>query len=533
MVLLVTANSSLFYDANLQPETVEGDSCAVTELKNPYHILRELDSHHWLMFSVGFIAWVWDAFDFFTVSLTITEIATEFGVTNSEVSWGLTVTLMLRSVGAIIFGLFADRYGRKWPMIVNLVLFIVLELGSGFCQNLSQFLAVRSLYGIAMGGLFGPAAATAMEDLPYDARGIASGLFQQGYGTGYMLAAIFYRALVPTTKFGWRSLFWFGAGPPIFIILWRYCLPETRHFQVMKAERESRMLAEEDVSAGSNSIQKSRMSGLRAFWKDSSPGLKENWFLMAYLVVIMTGFNSCSHGSQDFYPTFLKDQVGKSPTQTTVIIVVGMLGTVIGGTLIGWISTFLGRRLTMIISCFFGAAILPAYILPRSNALIASSFWQQFFIGGVWGPIPIYLSELSPKPLRGLLVGLTYQLGNLASSASATIQAVIGEKFPLPDGPHGKKRFDYGKVMAIFMGAVWVFLLILLLLGPEMSQEERDEEELAAREIERRRREGKTLEEIGRGRALLTDVKVLKDEGDEGKELTIQHVAEVFAEKSV
>ncbi|EGD99385.1 sugar transporter [Trichophyton tonsurans CBS 112818] len=479
-----------------------------TELKNPYRILRELDSHQWLMFGVGFIAWVWDAFDFFTVSLTITEIATEFGNLSNIYVQGLTVTLMLRSVGAIIFGLFADRYGRKWPMIVNLALFVFLELGSGFCHNLTQFLAVRSLYGIAMGGLFGPAAATAMEDLPYDARGIASGLFQQGYGAGYMLAAIFYRAFVPTTKYGWRSLFWFGSAPPILIIIWRWCLPETRHFQVMKAERESRILAEEAAlqhSVTPETASKSRMSGLRAFWKESAPGLKENWFLMVYLVVIMTGFNSCSHGSQDFYPTFLKDQVGKTATQTTVIVVAGSLGGVIGGTLIGWISS--------------------------SNALIASSFWQQWFIGGVWGPIPIYLSELSPQSLRGLLVGLTYQLGNLASSASATIQAIIGERFPLPDGPLGKKRFDYGKVMAIFMGAVWVFLLVLLFLGPEMSQEERDEEEAAARELERLRREGKTLEEIGRERAELANVKVLENE-DVKKPVTY-HMDEVQVDKAV
>jgi len=104
------------------------------------------------------------------------------------------------------------RYGRKYIMIANLTAFIFLELGSGFCQNLNQFLAVRSLYGIAMGGLLGPAAATALEDLPYDARGILSGLFQQAYGVGYLLAAVFYRALVPTTTHGWRSLFWFGAG---------------------------------------------------------------------------------------------------------------------------------------------------------------------------------------------------------------------------------------------------------------------------------------------------------------------------------
>lgn len=166
-----------------------------TRLRNPVAVLRDLDRHQWLMFTVGLLGWVWDAFDFFTVSFCLTEIVNEFETTNTAVSWGITVTLMLRSVGAMMFGAMSDRYGRKWPMIINLGLFIVLELGTGFTQNLSQFLAVRSLYGIAMGGLYGPAAATALEDLPYDARGLLSGIFQTGYSIGYLLAAVFYRAV--------------------------------------------------------------------------------------------------------------------------------------------------------------------------------------------------------------------------------------------------------------------------------------------------------------------------------------------------
>lgn len=176
-----------------------------TKLRNPIHILRELDKHQWLMFLAGFLGWTWDAFDFFTVSLCVTELAHDFGVSNADVSWGITITLMLRSVGALTFGAVSDRYGRKWPMVVALVLFIVLELASGFAQNLQQFLAIRSLYGIAMGGLFGPAAATALEDLPYDARGLLSGIFEQGYGMGYLLASVFYRAVSLFALVG----FWF------------------------------------------------------------------------------------------------------------------------------------------------------------------------------------------------------------------------------------------------------------------------------------------------------------------------------------
>ncbi|KAL6242089.1 hypothetical protein RBB50_011001 [Rhinocladiella similis] len=462
-----------------------------TKLGNPYRILKELDKHQWLMFAAGFLGWTWDAFDFFTVSLTITEIANDFGVENSDVSWGLTVTLMLRSVGALVFGTLSDRYGRKWPMIINLALFIVLELASGFCNTLPQFLGVRSLYGIAMGGLFGPAAATALEDLPYDARGLLSGLFEQGYATGYLLASIFYRALVPTTSHGWRSLFWFGAGPPVLIIAFRWCLPETNNFQVMRAEREAQLLADKEKS-GEHHV---KAAGFKAWTRESWVAIRQNWVLFVYLVILMAGFNSCSHGSQDFFPTFLKNQVLMGPTDVTIVSVVGQIGALIGGTALGYISTFLGRRLTMLIACVCGGALVPAYILPRHMGLVGSAFALQFFVGGVWGAIPIHLMEVSPEALRTTAVGLTYQLGNLASSASATIQSVIGERYPLP--PHnGVERFDYGKVIAIFMGAVWAYQIVFLLLGPEMSEEERAAYAKEAHELERLRKDGMSLNDI-------------------------------------
>ncbi|KAI1812725.1 carboxylic acid transporter [Poronia punctata] len=468
-----------------------------TKLRNPIEVLGELDAHQWHMFSVGFLSWMWESFDFFTVSLCVTEIAAEFETTNSAVSWGITITLMLRSVGALSFGAVADRYGRKWIMMTCLALFIVLELGSGFARTLPQFLAIRALYGIAMGGLYGPAAATALEDLPYDARGLLSGLYQGGYGTGYLLAAIFYRALVPTTTAGWRSLFYFGAGPPILIMAYRWWLPETNASQVMRAKREHALANKQgsDITAA---------TGAKAWFRDVRDSLRDNWFLFIYMVVLMTGFNSCSHGSQDFYPTFLKNEVELDATQVTVISVVGQIGSILGSTVVGYISTFFGRRLSMIICCVLGAAVLPAYILPRSMALVGTAFVLQFFVGGVYGPIPIHLTELSPPALRTTVVGLTYQLGNLASSASATIQATIGERFPLPS-KDGVERFNYGKVIGIFMAAVWVFLLILIFFGPEMSEEERDEYGAAANYIEKMRKQGVSLVEIGARGANLSE----------------------------
>lgn len=478
-----------------------------TPLKNPYAVLQQLDRHQWNLFGIGFFSWAWDAFDFFTVSLTATEIATDFHKEPAAVTWGITITLMLRSVGALFSGSIADRYGRKYVMVACLSAFIVLELASGFCNNLPQLLGVRALYGLAMGGLLGPAASTALEDLPYDARGILSGLFQQGYAVGYLLAAIFYRALVPTTSHGWRSLFWFGSGPPILLIIWRLCLPETNYFLVTKAEREAR----EASLAAANGREHQKGNDLKAFLKDASSAIQANWFLFAYMVVLMAGFNSVSHGSQDLYPTFLKVQVNMDATQVTVITVIGQIGALIGSTIIGYCSTFTGRRLAMMVSCVFGGSLVPAYILIRNDKLIATVFFEQFFVGGVWGAIPVHLIELSPPVLRALIVGFTYQLGNLASAASSTIEATIGQRFPLPNGKNGEKRYDYGKVIGIFLGAVWVYILFFVFWGPEMTQEERNEEASKTLEFEEMRARGVSLAEIGRIRSRGGDVKEMLD----------------------
>ena len=224
--------------------------------------------------------------------MTVTDLAEAFDKSKTDITWGITLVLMFRSVGAIAFGIAADRYGRKWPFVVNNILFIILELGTGFCNTYKQFLAVRALFGIAMGGLYGNAAATALEDCPERARGIISGMLQQGYAFGYLLATVFARALVNTTPhgmkrsetpsvvvsiltslLGWRPLFWFGAGPPVLIIAFRLCLPETDAY----IERQRVRAAGDNVG--------------KTFINEGKVALKRHWLLLIYLVLLMAGMN--------------------------------------------------------------------------------------------------------------------------------------------------------------------------------------------------------------------------------------------------
>ncbi|KAK9236469.1 major facilitator superfamily domain-containing protein [Lipomyces kononenkoae] len=417
-------------------------------VENPLHVLGLLNRKQWLFFLVAFAGWTWDAFDFFTVSLTASAIATDLNRTVTDITWGITLVLMFRSLGAVTFGILADKYGRKWPFIANCLLFVVLELGTAFVQTFPQFLAVRALFGIAMGGIYGNCAATALEDCPVEARGIISGMLQQGYAFGYLLAVVFNRALTPTTPHGWRSLFWFGAAPPLLIILFRICLPETDAYKAQKEmERES--------PAG-------------AFTQMAKSSFKDYWHIMLYLVVFMAGFNFMSHGSQDLYPTMLQVQLEFNANRTTVTMCVANLGAIAGGMVFGHMSDIVGRRLAIIIGCVFGGALIYPWAFVRNNGIMAAAFFLQFMVQGAWGVIPIHLSELSPPALRAFVVGLSYQLGNLASSASSTIEATIGTHFPLESQPGVTvKRYNYAKVMAIFMGCVFGFVLIVAFLGPE------------------------------------------------------------------
>lgn len=418
------------------------------KLENPIKLLRLLNRKQWLFFWCAFFAWTWDAFDFFTVSLTVTDLAETFDRSKKDITWGITLVLMFRSVGAITvctrtvlsiddiltfnqFGVASDRYGRKWPFVVNNILFIVLEMGTGFCNTYNQFLAVRALFGVAMGGLYGNVAAMALEDCPEKARGIISGMLQQGYAFGYLLATVFARALVNTTPHKWRPLFWFGSAVPVLIITFRLFLGETDAYIERKRVRES----------GDNVG--------KTFVKEGKIALKKHWMLLVYMVLLMAGFNFMSHGSQDLYPTMLTNQYNFSPNAVTVTQVVANLGAITGGTTIGYLSQTLGRRFSIICVSILGGALLYPYSFVGNERVIAAAFFEQFCVQGAWGVIPIHLMELSPGSLRAFVVGTSYQLGNLVSSASSTIEATIGEKFPLPpkveaDGTE-IPRYAYGK----------------------------------------------------------------------------------------
>lgn len=416
---------------------------------NPFPVLKTLTARQWNYFFLAFFCWTYDALDYFAISLNISNIATTLNVSVKDITWGMTLVLMLRSVGAIIFGYLGDRYGRKWPLVCNLILFAIIQIGTGFVQTYKQFLGVRAIFGIAMGSLYGIASATALESVPAKSRSILSGFFQQGYAFGYLLAVIFQRIITDNEhKHGWRSFIWFTAGLSALLVVWRVLTPESDEFLQQRIHMENK-----------NS----------SFINDGKKAMKQHWIKLIYLVFLMAGFNFMSHGSQDLYPTRLTKQLGFSSDRSTVTNSVANLGAMAGGIIFGHFSGFIGRRLAIVICCIGGGAMIYPWAFVNNSGINAGVFFLQFFVQGAWGVIPIHLSELSPPEFKAFVVGVSYQLGNLASSASSTIESTIGERFPIYDenGVQKKDVYDYGKVMAIFIGCVFAYVLIITVVGPE------------------------------------------------------------------
>src|SRR5881397_4034668 len=224
----------------------------------------------------GFLGWTLDAFDFFLVGLSLTAIAAEFHKTDAEIALSITLTLGFRPVGAFIFGLLADRYGRRLPLIIDLIFYSVIEVLSGFAPNYVTFMVLRALFGIGMGGEWGVGASLAMEKVPPRLRGVLSGLLQEGYAAGNLLAAICYFFLFE--RWGWRPLFFLGGLPALLALFVRMGVKESRVWEKSKAES----------------------------WGALGASFSQHWGLFFYLVVLMTGMNLASHGTQDLYPTFLE-----------------------------------------------------------------------------------------------------------------------------------------------------------------------------------------------------------------------------------
>ncbi len=381
-------------------------------------------AHHAVL--AGFLGWTLDAFDFFIVVFLFDTLARQFGVTKKEIVLTTTATLAMRPVGALVFGLLADRYGRRIPLMANVVYFSIIEVLCGFSPNFTVFIFLRALFGIGMGGEWGVGASLAMEAAPVRWRGILSGILQSGYSIGYLLAAMAARFLLPV--WGWRPMFWIGALPALLALYIRTKVPESEAWKQHRAAGTGQVLR---IVAG-------------------------EWKRFAYLVVLMTFMMFLSHGTQDLYPDFLKEVHKISSAMVANIAMIYNVGAVLGAIIFGHISQVAGRRKGMIAALGLSLVMIPLWAFGGGLVMIISAaFLMQAGVQGAWGVIPVHLSELSADSARGLMPGLAYQLGILLASPTNFIQYSLHE------------RFGYQWAMAGFEVVTILTLAALLWRGSE------------------------------------------------------------------
>src|SRR5712664_3126466 len=381
-------------------------------------------THHAVL--AGFLGWTLDAFDFFIVVFLFDTLAHQFGVTKKEIVLTTTATLAMRPVGALLFGLLSDRYGRRIPLMANVIYFSVIELACGFAPNFTVFLILRALFGIGMGGEWGVGASLAMEAAPTRLRGILSGILQSGYSIGYLLAAIAARFLLPV--WGWRPMFWIGALPALLALYIRTKVPESEAWKQHRA-----------ASTGQD---------LRIVARE--------WKRFAYLVVLMTFMMFLSHGTQDLYPDFLKEVHKISAAMVANIAMIYNVGAVVGAIVFGHYSQVAGRRKGMSAALGLSLLLIPLWAFGRGlPAILVATFLMQAGVQGAWGVIPVHLNELSADAARGLMPGLAYQLGILIAAPTNTVEFMLRE------------HVGYQWALAGFEIVTIAVLIVTLLLGKE------------------------------------------------------------------
>ena len=465
----------------------------------------------------AYLGWMLDAFDFFLMVFVFRDIAMEFNVAIPDVAVAVVLTLAMRPIGAFIFGRAADRYGRRPTLAAVILCYSALAFASGFATSLTMLLILRALFGIAMGGEWGVGASLAMETIPAKARGIVSGILQAGYPTGYLVASVVYGLLYP--YIGWRGMFMIGIAPGLLafwilrsvkespewtpkpalgndsiatltaygrliiyaVLLWvgaglyvdqpalaAVCVAIPIVVSLFLASRDPGvwieffavigLLAVDYFSVVTHSIPTIMAVIYNVAGVLAGVFLKSHWRIGLYAVLLMTGFNFFSHGTQDLYPTFLLVQQKFTPGTVSVLAVIYNLGAIFGSLSFGSLSERIGRRRAIVIAALISLPIIPLWAFAGTPMWLAvGSFLMQFMVQAAWGIVPVHLNELSPPEVRGTFPGFVYQLGNLLASVNATIQA----------GYATDHANDYGTALAIVAACAAIAIALLVGFGIE------------------------------------------------------------------
>ena len=385
----------------------------------------------------SYLGWTLDAFDFFLMVFLIKSIAETFHADIKAVSEALFLTLAARPVGALLFGWAAERWGRRPVLMLVIMLFSLLSAASGMARSLGELLAIRALFGCAMGGEWGVGASLVMESIPARLRGRVSGLLQSGYPSGYLLASLAFYLFFD--RIGWRGMFFLGLAPALLVLVIRWQVTESPSFLAARASGQA--------PAETATPRLSTLGAIAAHWR-----------LALYLVALMAAFNFLSHGTQDLYPTFLQKQHHLNTHTTGAIAAFMNVGAIIGALIIGSLSERIGRRRAIILAAALVLPVLPLWAFSGGVlALAIGAFLMQAAVQGAWSVVPAHLNELSPPAIRAMFPGFVYQLGNLIASRNSVLQAGLAQTH----------HDDFGLALGVVTGLAALTLIALSAFGPE------------------------------------------------------------------
>ncbi|WP_203183304.1 sialate:H+ symport family MFS transporter [Streptomyces pratensis] len=438
---------------------------------------REVSRTQWKSFFAAWIGYVLDGFDFVLITLVLTEISDDFGLSTVQAASLISGAFITRWLGGAVLGAIGDRYGRKLSMVLSIMLYSLGTFACGFAWDFHSLFAARLAIGMGMAGEYSASATYVMESWPARVRSRASGFLISGFSVGSVLAAQVYNWVVPSL--GWRWMFYLGLIP-IAVALWmRRALPEAEEWASDVADkgarpnpfgplfRTSRLAMVNSVlvvaatlslflvfTPGSEGLvpMLSVVAGLALAAFAVQLGGRRSWLLYVSMIVTLFFAFLYSWPIQALLPTYLKTELGYTTDQVTDVLYFAGFGTMIGCWAAGFLGDWIGARKAYALTLLASLAFVYPVFAVKDNLLLLGCllFLLQATSFGISGLLPRYIGGHFPTASRGAALGFTYNVGALGGAVAPVLGADLAS------------GMDLGQALAVltFAGTVIVVLLV-------------------------------------------------------------------------